>query len=340
MTEREFIPYCGIYPGKLTFYSLPESPLPRSGAQQSSAIWNLAHNSTCGILSDKSEKKIKLAIDWLLFLAADKKVFSKKSGQWFKFKINFVTLTLSSTQLHSDIEIKEKLLSQFLVECKFYHNVVNYLWRAEVQRNGNIHFHLVTDKFIPWLWIQTTWNRIQNKLGYIDRFAVKMRKKFENGFVYDHNDKYKRSYSTQLKAYKKGNSEDWYKPNSTDVHSIKNIRNISRYLAKYCTKNPDNSESFEVINNSDGYYKKAESGYVRTIEGTLWNLSNSLSKYKKAIVIAAGYVTEELDEIIKVFNNKMEYYDYTSVCYVNVSKWEKFGQKYLFPEFLNYANSV
>lgn len=336
---RDFIPYCGVYPGKLTFYSLPDKPIIRDTPKFSTKIWNLMHNESKGILSNKAAKKIKLAIDWLLFLANDKKVFSKKHNKHFNFKINFVTLTLSSTQRHSDQTIKDSLLSQFLRECKIYHKIENYLWRAESQKNGNIHFHIVTDKFLPWDWLQKTWNRIQNKLGYVDSFSKNMQDKFKSGFIYDKSDKYQRSYSTQYNSYLKGSKNNWTSPNSTDVHSVKHIRNISNYLAKYCTKNPENCQICEPSGESSHYYSKPNSNNVRAIEGTIWNLSNSLSKFKRAVLIIGGNVEDELRLICDKFKDKLIYYDYTSVLYVPVYIWSKLIKKELFTIFYNYSKN-
>ncbi|GAH86291.1 unnamed protein product, partial [marine sediment metagenome] len=60
-----------------------------------------------------------------------------------------------------------------------------YVWRAEKQENGNIHFHFIVDNFIPWNELRNTWNRIQQNLGYISRFSEAQRLKHINGFSFD-----------------------------------------------------------------------------------------------------------------------------------------------------------
>lgn len=165
---------------------------------------NGGKRSTGGVVSYSARKQINTAIDWLLLLAKDKTTLNHATKTFYKWKVSFVTLTLAAKQCHSDNEIKAKLLNQFLIECKRTYGTKNYLWRAEAQKNGNIHFHIIFDKFIPWKEIRDRWNRIQNKLGYVDRFQEKFKHR---------------------------------NPNGTDVHSVIKVSNLAAYFSKYLTKN-------------------------------------------------------------------------------------------------------
>ncbi len=143
--------------------------------------------------------KLKYYIRMMVFMAKTKRVFMKEKNKWFNFKINFLTLTLSAKQEHSDRAVKQKLLQPFLRIMRGQYGVRNYIWKAEVQSNGNIHFHILLDKFIHYDDVRRTWNVIQETLGYISRCSV-------------HN------------------------PNSTDIHSVKGIHNIAEYIVKYLSK--------------------------------------------------------------------------------------------------------
>lgn len=152
-------------------------------------------------LSRKAAMRIKNAIEWMLLFSHKKEVYSKRENKKFSFVLNFITLTLSSTQMHSDQEIIEKLLQPFLDWFRLnYSNM--YVWKAEVQQNGNIHFHITTNVFIHWKTIRKKWNKLQAKHGYHR--------------VYDHRE--------QLGA------------NSIDVHAVKNEEETSSYMAKYMMK--------------------------------------------------------------------------------------------------------
>ncbi len=263
----QFFPYVGIRPSSLSLYSRPETKIVRTSIQRLNEAY-LDNNDHEGLISFKAEKRIRNAIDWLLEITPKKKFYAPKYKKYYDFKINFITLTLASKQTHSDQEIKKKLLNQFLIECKSKWNVNNYLWRAESQRNGNIHFHICTDKFIPWLELRNNWNRIQNKLGYVDRFHVKHRHR---------------------------------SPNSTDVHSIKKIKNIGAYLGKYCTKNSDH----------------------RSISGKLWGLSTQLSRIKANVQMIFSGLADEIEKIADTFPKHVKVFDYATVIYCRSQVWLK-----------------
>lgn len=118
--------------------------------------------------------------------------------------LGFVTLTLSSKQKHTDNWVKRHMLNRFLIELTRYHGVKNYLWRAEKQKNGNVHFHILIDKYVEWQVLRMQWNEIQKDCGYMEEFTRKH-----------------------------GHSN----PNSTDIHSLKSVRNPAAYITKYMTKN-------------------------------------------------------------------------------------------------------
>lgn len=195
-----------IYMRCLTFrpsytvaYSLRADGLPMGRKSDRPKI-----NSPAGVLSERAMRRIRNALNWMIICSDYKRVYSKKENKTFGFLINFITLTLSEKQKHSDQEIKSKLLNPFLDWMKRSHNANCYLWKAEAQKEtGNIHFHITTNVFIHWKSIRRKWNELQYKLGY-------------------------------EKAFTDGNKDG---KNSTDVHAVKNIKKIGWYLAKYFVKN-------------------------------------------------------------------------------------------------------
>jgi hypothetical protein len=126
-----------------------------------------------GEQSASSIKRVKECLyTWCYSIVLGNK-FNKSRGSKKKVKLVMATLTLSSKQVHSDKVIKSKVLEPFLKKLKYSYNIVNYFWRAEPQANGNIHFHLVIDKFVDKVDLQEIWNYNQNKLGYVDRYYEK-----------------------------------------------------------------------------------------------------------------------------------------------------------------------
>lgn len=88
-------------------------------------------------------------------------------------KMVFVTLTLPSTQIHGDKDIKHYCLRPFMRYLFDNHSVTNYIWKAEVQKNGNLHIHIIIDQFIDKEVISSTWNNCLENLFYISEFERK-----------------------------------------------------------------------------------------------------------------------------------------------------------------------
>lgn len=287
-----------LRPGYLSIFSEAISTNSKSGYYPSPPP-EVQMQKAGGLISDVARKKIRNSIDWLVYLAKPKSFYHNKFKKSFTFKVNFLTLTLSAPQIHSDAEIKAELLDHFLIQMKRKWKVGLYLWRAESQKNGNIHFHIVTDQFIPWSEARNEWNNIQAKLGYIERF----RKKFPGRT-----------------------------PNSVDVKAVNKIRNLGAYLSKYCSKNsqtnlhtpiawengqPKALYNPEAIRSSP--HVPAE-GY-RSIGGRLWGCSQSLSRLSAPIEILVDQVASEVQTIATKFKDRIYESSFVRCIYVNVSEW-------------------
>lgn len=198
---------------------------------------NLLDNSAKGLLSRKAVGNMKNAINWLLCSAEEKQVYHKKKDSWFTFKVGFMTLTVPDTVEKIDSKfLQTKLLHPFLVYCRKYFGLKNYVWKLEYQKNGNLHVHLAIDCFIHYALIRSTWNRILSNNSMIDEYQ----KKF-SGCSFDKYCKMMPIYDTRnleqkRKAWEHGNETFWRDPNTTDIHSVRKIRNMASYLAKYMAK--------------------------------------------------------------------------------------------------------
>lgn len=267
-----------------------------------------------GKISPIARKKITRSIDYLIFLSKPKKLPPTLHGKNYKFNLNFITLTLSSAQVHPDQEITSKLLHQFLIEMCRKWKVDNYVWRAEKQVNGNIHYHIVTGNFIPWNELRNTWNRIQQKLGYVTRYREARIRYHEHGFKVDNAKLATWSYAKQLKAYKVGCLSHWDNPNSTDVHSIRDVRDIKAYFIKYMTKN-DN---------------------IADIGGRLWGCSVSLSNLDGGHCIMDSLVKEELDRIVASGKCKVYHDDFYSCFHITIALLHELNCVHILKAFTSY----
>ena len=272
---------------------------------------------THGIVSPQARRKMGKAIDYLLYLSNDKVLPDTAHGKQYKFKIAFITLTLPSTQVHPDNVIKDQLLNQFLVELRKYYHVQNYIWRAEKQKNGNIHFHILVDRFIPWSEMRDRWNRICNKLGYVDRYRDEMKAFHSGGFQVRTNLLKSWEYKNQVKAYKAGIANDWASPNSTDIHSLYRIQKVKEYVTKYCTKNEENSE----------------------VIGRMWGCNYELSDIKGAVEIMDEEIKSEINEIIKTFSPRVYATEYFSVINLPVTALNCVAFRRLYDYFIRYIGA-
>jgi hypothetical protein len=141
------------------------------------------------------------------------------------------------------------------------------------------------------------WNRIVEKLGYVSAYRDEMREFHKDGFqVRKDLIKFWPKHK-QYRAFMAGMSSNWSDPNSTDVHAIKKINNLSAYLAKYCTKNDP----------------------VRIIEGKLWGLSQGLSSCKNLSIELIGKEAEEMAIIQPVMEKKVRRTEYATIIYEKAS---------------------
>lgn len=170
------------------------------------SIANLKNNSTNGKISHKSAKKIITRINWLHTVAKNKRSFNPKYKSNYWWKINMVTLTLPDKQQGSDQAVKRKLLNTLLLTLKRKFSLLHYIWKAEKQGNGNIHFHIATDVFIPYQALRYEWNNICELNGY--------------------------NIIT-----KNGNNA-----NSVDIHSMQKVKNAIAYMVKYFCKEEQEKE--------------------------------------------------------------------------------------------------
>lgn len=190
------IPQVSIRPSILVSYMCYQGERFRN--QSSFNVLNTASKGA-GLLSNKAGKNLRNAIETLCYTALLKWVYRKSDGTSYPFFVNFITLTLSRQQNVSDSEVVRICLSPFLENLVKMNPGFLYVWKAEVQDNGNIHFHITTNTFIHHSFLRKSWNYYQRKLD-------------------------------------KGPDTTFDNPNSTDVHAVRNVGSLANYMASYLLK--------------------------------------------------------------------------------------------------------
>jgi hypothetical protein len=283
-----------------------------------------------GKVSKIAQRKISKAIDYMIEVTPEKKIQNRVTGKIMKMKVSFLTLTLPSTQIHSDNEIKEKCLNSFLIEVKKIYKVNYYLWRAEKQENGNLHFHLLIDKYIDYQQLRDRWNRIINKLDYVDNYRNEQLKWHNQGFKVRTELLKSWPEYKQKQAYERGSKSHWNSPNSTDIHKLNEQKNIKAYVSKYISKS-----EWEANHPNEPMPDNIK------VEGRIWGCSQNLSNIKGAI----SNVDNALENEIRILKESSEVRiykeNYFQVIYfppgmlsrLNLNKLNSIYQSYLATTF-------
>lgn len=197
MPDYTEIPYIKFHPSRAIFYTRLD-PEP-THSHNSTSFTELHEAKQPPLLSRKAKTRLQLAINTMTELSRWKKVKKPDTKKFFPFKINFITLTLPAATKMTDREITKKALSEFLRKWKKRNPKLLYVWKAEVQDNGRLHYHLTTNQYYHAKKLRRDWNKQLQKIG-IEHPKL----------------------STQA--------------NSTDVHAVKNIKNLAAYLTTYMGK--------------------------------------------------------------------------------------------------------
>ncbi len=300
---REYLQAVSIRPDSAHFFYQAQGEFNQSYRHKANQA-NLQDNDSEGVMSAKAQKRLKQAVMMLLYKTNYKKTTDSQTGKTYNFLINFITLTLPATQTHSDNEIKAVCMNNFLQVMRKEVGLENYVWRAEAQLNGNIHFHLVTDKYIHYKTLRKYWNQSIELLGYVSAFESKFHHR---------------------------------NPPTEEVRAVKHIRNVASYLSKYFSKQRSfvkigevrliKGERVDVLFGSDKYRQEQTnrkegriiasiiSGDIRRIKGRLWFLSRSLSKCKPIIVNQSEHTFADFEKLIHETDCKIYQSDFVCSYY-------------------------
>lgn len=217
-------------------------------------------------ISKATKRKILKATGFLEFNSKDKIHYSEKYKTSLTYKCVFITLTLSSSQFTTDKFIVDNMLQNFLQAMRDTYSMRNYVWRAEKQKNGNIHFHILSDIAVNYYTLRYVWNRIQKKFNYLKDYTEKysnmsvqeyineqlyLRKVKINQNLNQSKSKKrqkilneKETISKAIQNFKLMQKQNFEQPNSVSVERLSNTKQIAYYVAKYIAKD----EAEEKVN--------------------------------------------------------------------------------------------
>jgi len=149
----------------------PELLIITSGRNSQSTTWRKKpeRKEQNGKLSLNARRKLKNAIRWLIASSPIKKCYEKKQKKTVEYRINMCTLTFKSNM--QDDKLARLLLGKWLEMSKYRFSLEHYIWKAEPQERGAIHFHISSGLYLPYKEVAYTWNRLLFKHGIDQRNA-------------------------------------------------------------------------------------------------------------------------------------------------------------------------
>lgn len=293
-----------IRPRYLLLYTILEGWSRRLSIQQT---WNLNETNRKkaygGLIGNCSAKRLRRCIENLVAISLPKQAVHFTTGKKFKFKVNFITLTLPCPQgEHSDKEVKRQCLDVWIKAAKRTFGLKSYVWRAERQLNGNIHFHIISDCYMHYEILRDSWNKRLNNLGYIDTFEKK------------------HGHRT---------------PNSTDVHAVNNIKDLAAYMVKYMTKGNNTAESLRAqppwtkpknkikFKKNGPKFQRVLSLNEQRINGRVWDASTNLKTKDKCDFIIDSETAQLIDDAINKHECRHKVNDRVSMIFLKPGQLNK-----------------
>lgn len=166
-----------------------------------------------GEMSKGARKRLQAACELMYAISTRKYYNHPLTGKRLSFRIGLLTLTLAAPQQTiTDRQIKKELLEPMIRKLRKW-GLKNYVWKAEYQKNGNLHFHIFVDCYMDITDTRNIWNRLQAKFHFINNFRSK----------HGHTD-----------------------PNSTDIKPVQTEKKMIVYMLKYMMKPTKKAEQMEL----------------------------------------------------------------------------------------------
>lgn len=250
-------------------------------------------------LSFKAKGRIKKCIKMIFWMSNCVGKSNNKLQIFNNNKISMLTLTLSGAQFTPDSHIKNKMLNQFFTELRKRYKNILYIWRQEFQKNGNVHFHILINKYIAVDFLRSLWNRIQSKEGYLTEYINKHKNLTFNQYLQLYPPKDGYSKEKRYLSFVAGTKSNWTNPNSIDIHSLKNAKNVYAYITKYLTKSEQSEKNlFSDSSESENYLNTLISQREKTA-GRTWFASTELSGIKYNTDMIDGSIEREVNSLFK-----------------------------------------
>jgi hypothetical protein len=264
--------------------------------QQRSQLLSVRKGRYSGKMTIGARKRMQRAVTLLCQAVKPKWIYNQVSGRYCFHRLTFITLTVSSSQNITARFAYDHLLSGFLQWLRKSKGVKTYIWKAELQRRGQIHYHITLPDFIHYKEIRREWNKLQKAAGLLDAYAK------EHGH---------------------------FDPNSTDVHDVRQVKNLSSYILKELGKSID-AKKLRMKKVVESLVKAGEipgeqfekfvdeyTGEEMFTEGKIWDCSNNLSGAKYFSVVMSTHHQDNIDKLIANGDCRIVSGEWWAIMYFN-----------------------
>lgn len=167
-----------------------------------------------GFVTPQLKKRMQKAITILLQSTPYKYSTHPVTGRTVAHKLSFITLTTPTHQNSTSAKWCHKnLLEPTLRILRMRYGMKSYIWKVELQNNGQVHYHITTEIMINHTALRNIWNNLLRKHDMLVEFQ---------------------------KEYGHAN------PNSTDIHAVHKVNNLEAYLVKYICKEYQNETKLDA----------------------------------------------------------------------------------------------
>lgn len=213
-----------------------------------------------GKVTQGVRKRMTKAVNLLLQTIAPKWVENSETGKWHYHKLSFITLKITNAESVTAREAYDTCFNHFMDWMTRTAGVKLYVWKIEMEKRGQIHYHITTPTFIPWQHIRAAWNNLLRKAGYLDQYAE------ANGH---------------------------FDANSTDIHEVNDVTDLARYIIKAF------SESVEAADKmKEGKKGKSKTDIAAEMTKDVQNETATVGKIWgcSELLSAAHYVSFYMDQ--------------------------------------------
>lgn len=231
---------------------------------------NLHKDAYQGKVTAGVRKRLTKAVNLLLQMTKPAFIKNPVTNQYQYHTISFITLKITSAENITGRMAYDNCFNHFLDWLTRTNGTKLFVWKLELEKRGQVHYHITTPDFIDYRLIRKKWNSLLRKAGYLDDYAK------EHGH---------------------------YDANSTDIHEVNHVTNLAPYLVKAFADSIEAAEKIKKTRNGKNTDQiGAEMGKDQQndtgTDGKIWGCSELLSA-AKYVTFACGHRHFEAIESLK-----------------------------------------